>query len=100
MKNDAYYAVIFTTSGRIEDQEYKATAQRMEELAKQQPGYLGMDSISNNNEGISISYWESMEAIQAWKSNPEHQSAQQLGKEKWYQHYKIKICKVEREYEQ
>ncbi len=69
----------------------------MEELAQQQSGFLGVES-AREELGITISYWENMEDIAAWKSNAEHQLAQQKGKEEFYQSYEVKICKVERTY--
>jgi heme-degrading monooxygenase HmoA len=47
-------------------------AERMAELAAQQPGYLGMES-AREGLGITVSYWESLEAIRNWKQNAEHQ---------------------------
>ena len=76
-----YYAVVFTSTLKAEDADYFDMANRMEELAKTQPGYLGFDS-ARSELGISISYWESLEAIAAWKENQEHLEAQRLGKEK------------------
>ena len=34
----------------------------------------------------------------AWARDPEHRSAKKRGREEWYRHYLIRICKVEREY--
>lgn len=73
-------------------------AATMETLAKQQAGFLGIES-AREEIGITISYWENLEAIKTWKANVDHQVAQKLGKEKWYQSYSVRICKVEREYE-
>jgi len=70
---------------------------KMVELAQQQPGYLGIES-ARNEIGITVSYWKTLEAIKSWKSNVDHQLAQKLGREKWYSQYKIRICKVERDY--
>jgi heme-degrading monooxygenase HmoA len=69
----------------------------MVELAKQQPGYLGIES-ARNEIGITVSYWESLDAIKRWKSNVDHQLAQKTGREKWYSQYKVRICRVERDY--
>lgn len=94
------YAVIFTSQHSLTIQGYAAMATRMEELVKSMPGFIGVDSCRNENGfGITISYWKSLEDIKQWKANFEHQKAQQLGKERWYTHYKIKICKIEREYD-
>ncbi len=93
-----YYAVIFTNLRTNQDPAYTATAQQMEELAKVQPGYLGFES-ARDELGISISYWESLDDIAQWKANVEHLAAQQHGIADWYSWYKVRICKVEREYE-
>jgi heme-degrading monooxygenase HmoA len=93
-----YYAVIFTNTLTAGEQGYAAMAQDMEALAKTQPGYLGFES-ARDQLGISISYWESLEAIASWKSQSEHLVAQQRGKKDWYSWYKVRICLVEREYE-
>jgi heme-degrading monooxygenase HmoA len=71
---------------------------KMEKLAKLQDGFLGMNS-ARNDIGITISYWDSLEAIKNWKQQSDHLIAQEKGKSDWYNWYNIKICKVEREYE-
>jgi heme-degrading monooxygenase HmoA len=70
----------------------------MVELAQQQPGYLGHES-AREGLGITVSYWESLEAIRNWKLHSEHLPAQQKGRAQWYSAYKVRICKVERDYE-
>ena len=92
-----YYAVIFSTIRTVIDEGYEETAQRMEELAKQQEGYLGIESARNVT-GITVSYWESLEAISKWKNNIEHTLAREKGRALWYKKYQLRICKVEREY--
>lgn len=92
-----YYAVIFTSVRTETDAGYAATAQRMLELATDQPGYLGVES-ARNEIGITVSYWLDLESIRNWKAHADHQIAQELGKSTWYQSYRVRICKVEREY--
>jgi heme-degrading monooxygenase HmoA len=60
-----YYAVIFTSLRTEGDNGYAETALRMLELAREQPGYLGFET-ARGGLGISVSYWESPEAIRAW----------------------------------
>ena len=93
-----YYAVIFTTLRTDQDAGYDDTAQRMEELAAGQPGFLGLESAREDC-GITVSYWQSLEAIAAWKQQGEHLRAQQRGREAWYSAYKTRIAYVERDYE-
>jgi heme-degrading monooxygenase HmoA len=92
-----YYAVIFSSLLSEDTEGYAETADRMEQLAKQQKGFLGIES-ARSEIGITVSYWESLEAITAWKNNVAHSEVQKLGKEKWYQKYQLRICKIERAY--
>lgn len=92
-----YYVVIFTSVRTEIDEGYGEMAKRMVELATQQPGYLGVES-ARNEVGITVSYWESLEAIRHWKANAEHLVAQKMGREKWYSAFKTRICRVERDY--
>ncbi len=92
-----YYAVIFTSTRTEIDENYGAAAARMVELAKEQPGFLGIDS-ARSEIGITVSYWASEEAIRAWHANAEHQLAQRYGYEKWYSAFQLRVAKVERAY--
>lgn len=92
-----YYAVIFTSLRTAVDEGYGAMAERMVELAGTQPGYLGHES-AREGLGITVSYWKDLDSIKQWKQQSEHLVAQQFGREKWYTHYKTRICLVERDY--
>jgi heme-degrading monooxygenase HmoA len=92
-----YYAVIFTSTKVEAENNYADVANNMVELAAMQQGFIGVES-ARNEIGITVSYWESLEAIKNWKNNAQHLIAQQLGKDVFYQSYITRICKVEREY--
>lgn len=92
-----YYAVIFTNLRTNTDAGYEAMAHEMVRLAAEQPGYLGHES-ARSGLGITVSYWESLESIRAWKANADHQLAQKYGREKWYSAFKTRIALVERDY--
>ncbi len=94
-----YYAVIFPSARTPGDNGYEDMANRMVELAKEQPGHLGIESARGaDGFGITVSYWESLEAIAAWRRQAEHQAAQESGKRIWYSHYELRVAKVERAY--
>ena len=96
-----YYAVIFTSLRTDSDQGYGAMAQRMAELAAQQPGYLGAESAreaEGEGLGITVSYWRDLASIRAWKAHSEHLVAQQTGQNTWYRDYRVRIARVERDY--
>jgi len=96
--NIPYYAVIFTSTRTEDDKGYAKMAKQMEDLAKEQEGYLGIES-AREEIGITVSYWKSLEAIANWKTNTDHLFAQQKGIKDWYSWYKVRICMVEREYD-
>jgi heme-degrading monooxygenase HmoA len=94
-----YYAVIFPSLRTPDDQGYEAAAQRMGELAKTMPGYLGIESArSADGFGITVSYWRDEASIAQWKRQMDHAKAQERGKREWYQHYELRVAKVERAY--
>jgi heme-degrading monooxygenase HmoA len=96
--NPPYYAVIFTSVKSNFDEGYAEMAKKMEDLAKQQPGFLGVES-ARNEVGITVSYWKDAESIKNWKQNLDHIEAQQKGRSSWYEKYTVRIALVEREYE-
>jgi heme-degrading monooxygenase HmoA len=93
-----YYAVIFTSTGTEEDSSYSEMADKMLELAKQQDGFLGVES-ARNELGITVSYWRDLNSIKTWKENTKHSIAQKKGRTEWYNSFKVRIAKVERDYE-
>lgn len=93
-----YYAVIFTSERTDLKDGYDDTASRMVELAKEQEGFLGIES-ARQDIGITVSYWKDLDSIRKWKMNTEHRVAQEKGRADWYKKYKVRICLVERDYE-
>ena len=92
-----YYAVIFTSERTDNNEGYAETADRMLALAETMPGFLGVES-ARSGLGITVSYWESLEAIKNWRNHAEHITAQEKGRSDWYSAYTTRICKVERAY--
>ena len=92
-----YYAVIFSSLRNADIEGYAETAARMVELAAEQPGFLGVESVREDL-GITVSYWSDLESIRLWKSQAEHRLAQKMGMDKWYSSYKTRIALVERDY--
>lgn len=93
-----YYAVIFTSIRTKCDNGYEEMAKKMLELVSKQEGFLGAES-AREDLGITVSYWSSLASIKKWKENILHQEAQKKGKEIWYENYKVRIAKIEEDYE-
>jgi len=94
-----YYAVIFTSIRTPDEpEEYAAVATAMHALAKQQSGFLGVES-AREEVGITVSYWRDEASILAWKRAADHLAAQRLGRERWYAAYSVRVARVERAYD-
>jgi heme-degrading monooxygenase HmoA len=93
-----YVAVIFTSLRAEDSDDYGITADRMTELARCQPGYLGVESArSADGWGITVSYWADETAARAWKAEAEHREAQRLGRERFYARYALRVAVVARQ---
>lgn len=92
-----YTAVIFTSLRNDGDDGYAAMSERMVALAAEQPGFLGVES-ARDGVGITVSYWADDTAAAAWKQVSEHLAAQRLGRERWYEHYRVRVATVTRDY--
>jgi heme-degrading monooxygenase HmoA len=94
-----YVAVIFTSERSGEDAEgYESTDAHLLELVQEQPGFLGVEALDDGVFGISVSYWATNDDALAWKRVSEHVAAQQLGRERWYRAYRVRVATVDREY--
>jgi heme-degrading monooxygenase HmoA len=94
-----YWVVVFTALRKDADPAYEAMGAKMFELATSQPGFLGIEA-AHDSEGFGVTaiYYTDETSILAWKANAEHLVAQQLGKERWYAHYEVRVARVERAY--
>ncbi len=88
------YVVIFKAKVKQLDPEYFQTAQFLREKALNQFNCKQFESIAENGFEIALSYWDSLDDIQAWHRDAEHQAAQRIGKEKWYENFNVEICEV------
>ena len=96
-----YYAVIFSSKRPPggEGDGYAEMAQRMEQLVRAQPGFLGAESTRGGDGfGITVAYFESEAAIANWRNNAEHAAARARGRAEWYEHFELRVAKVERAY--
>lgn len=94
-------AVIFTSQRTGEDAEgYANAAAAMDARAATQPGYRGMDSVSNaEGAGITVSYWADEAAALHWRDDPEHAATREAGRGRWYASYSVVVAIVDRSYD-
>ena len=94
-----YYAVIFSSTLADDAAGYGAMADRMVALAREQEGFIDVESASRTSEGfgITVSYWRDLESIKKWKAQSEHAVAQKMGRGAFYKNYRLRVARVERE---
>lgn len=93
------YAVIFSSTQSTDNADYSVVANRIAERVASMPGFIRMESVHDSERnGITVCYWDSMEAIDAWKQDLEHHQAQEQGKARWYERYEVVVTKVEYAY--
>ena len=96
-----YFAVIFSNNLiTMDDVFYQNLSKNLRALAETQPGYLGLESYRNpDGTGTTISYWEDLKSIAAWRKHAEHVVAQHYGRDTAYANYTVRVCEVQREYQ-
>ena len=95
-------AVMFEADARPEAQQrYLLLAAELKPLLSEMPGFIALErfqSLSNEGKILSLSWWESEEAVVQWKKNLMHKAAQEEGKKSIFAHYRIRVARVLREY--
>jgi heme-degrading monooxygenase HmoA len=95
-------AVIFSSTRTTEfEDEYRAVAATMEDMARRQPGFISVESVrdTRSRRGITVSYWLDMVSANAWKKVGEHLAAQRAGKDRFYSAYTVVVAQVTRSYD-
>ncbi|MCY7355475.1 MAG: antibiotic biosynthesis monooxygenase [Lysobacter sp.] len=93
-----YYPVIFSSRRNDRDEQgHDVMATRMFELVQQQPGFLRFESTRDaEGFGITVAYFDNEDNILAWRRHGEHADAHARGRSDWYQHFGVRVARVER----
>lgn len=91
------YAVIFFSRRTAGDNGYAEAAAELVRLAEAAPGFLEAQSVrQEDGQGITVSYWDSLESIARFKADPRH-AAVRARVADWYEEFGLRVCRVERE---
>jgi heme-degrading monooxygenase HmoA len=78
--------------------DYRAMAMRMSELARGITGYVSHKGfVAEDGERVTIVEFESEEALERWRVDTEHAKAKRQGIGQFFSTYKFQICSVIRE---
>jgi len=87
-------------AGTATDRYFELAGELRAEIEKQ-PGFIAVERFEHVLEKgrfVSISTWESEEAIRNWKANLPHQDAQAEGRAALFENYRIRVAAVIRDY--
>jgi glutathione S-transferase len=91
------YAVVFESRRTSDPSDYGSAADRMEQLAASMPGYQGHKSARGaDGFGITVSYWDSLEHIAAFRAHLEHAEVQRAGRARYYSQYDLRVARVQK----
>jgi len=77
---------------------YAEMAEEMEALARTMPGFVDVKAFkADDGERLTVVWWENAETLAGWRENVRHRLAQRLGRERWYQYYRIEVAEVVRQ---
>lgn len=91
------YAVIFKSKRQDDNYElYYEHNNALDEKIKSLPGYIEHFGIRNpeTREGVTVAYFDSLEAIDQWRKDKEHIDAKKLAKSDFYENYQVEITEV------
>jgi heme-degrading monooxygenase HmoA len=72
--------------------DYHAMAEEMAERARSMPGFVALRSYrGEDEERLSLIWWEDEESMRAWREDARHRIAQRLGREKWYAWFDLEV---------
>lgn len=83
---------------RVDRDEYGRLGERMYGIVSRMPGFLSVKSFkADDGEEISVFRFASEEALEAWRTHPEHVETMKRGHAEFYASGYLQICKVIRE---
>jgi heme-degrading monooxygenase HmoA len=95
-------AVIFEVIPKEElRNEYFDIAVELKKTLVKMDGFISIErfqSLTDNNKLLSLSFWRDETAVKAWRTLSCHRNAQNKGKNKIFEHYRLRVADVARDY--
>ncbi|MDX1932048.1 MAG: antibiotic biosynthesis monooxygenase [Capsulimonadales bacterium] len=78
---------------------YRAWAEEIETLARRQPGFVSVKTFAAvDGERVTLAEFETEADVSHWREQARHREAQRLGRERFYDEYRVQVCEVFRDY--
>lgn len=89
--------VLFRSKLTSNTDGYEELAEEMLQLGREMPGFIEFKSFkAEDGERLSVAWWQDRETLAAWRTHPRHLFAQQSGKDRFYEYYKIDVAEIVR----
>jgi len=97
----ACLVVFLSRRTHADDAGYAEMSERMVKGVAAQPGFLAMTSLRDGHtrDGITVAVFATEADARAWHAVPEHQEAQEAGRDRWYEGYQVIVATVARSYD-
>jgi len=77
---------------------YAEMAEEMNALARTMPGFVDVKVFTaDDGERLTVVWWENEETLAGWREQVRHRMAQRMGRERWYEYYKLEVAQVVRQ---
>ncbi|MCI0355975.1 MAG: antibiotic biosynthesis monooxygenase [Acidobacteria bacterium] len=78
-------------------EDYYRMDEELSQLVKDAPGFVGVKSFqAEDGERLTVVWWKDAETLRQWRELPRHRVAQNSGRERWYQYYRMEVARIER----
>ena len=95
-------AVIFEVIPHVEyKQRYLDIAADLKPTLEKLDGFISVErfqSLSDQSKILSLSFFRDEEAILHWRKLPDHRNAQSMGRDQIFEHYRLRVAGVVRDY--
>lgn len=93
-------SLIILFRSKLTDQageDYQAMNDELESLVRQNPGFIDVKSYTaQDGERLTVVWWRDEESLTEWRNLMRHREAQNTGRQKWYEYYKLEVASVVR----
>jgi len=79
-------------------EEYAQMAAEMDAHARTFDGYIDVKAyLAEDGERLTVVWWRDEESLAVWRNDVRHRFAQEAGRARWYEYYKMDVAEVIRQ---
>lgn len=93
---DAELAILFFSKlTPAAGSDYQAMDAELAERVRDNPGFVAAKSFAAaDGERLTIVWWRDEESLAQWRNLERHRFAQQTGRDRWYEYYRMEVTRI------